>query len=162
MQNRVIVDTSLALKWVLAEEDSGKALVLFAEWAGKQMRLLVPALFAYEATNVIYQYVRKGKMTIDRAKEALAEVSLLVGSSFHSPDPALSLRAMELAHEFGLPATYDPHYLALAEREGCEYWTADARLWNAVKDKLAWVRWLGNYQPPPSPAAAQTGTPGAP
>lgn len=69
---------------------------------------------------------------------------------------------MELAHQFNLPATYDPHYLALAEREGCEYWTADARLWNTVKGKLAWVRWLGDYQLHQPATDAQAGTPDAP
>jgi predicted nucleic acid-binding protein len=29
---------------------------------------------------------------------------------------------------------------------GCELWTADERLYNAVKDELPWVKWLGNYQ----------------
>jgi len=38
-------------------------------------------------------------------------------------------------------------YLALAEREDCEYWTADARLWNAVRGNLPWVHWLGDYRP---------------
>ncbi len=52
---------------------------------------------------------------------------------------------MELAHQYGLPAAYDAHYLALAEREGCEYWTTDERLWNAVKAQLPWVRWLGTF-----------------
>jgi hypothetical protein len=36
--------------------------------------------------------------------------------------------------------------LALAEKEKCEYWTADTRLWNAVADRLPWVRRLSDYQ----------------
>lgn len=32
------------------------------------------------------------------------------------------------------------HYLALAERENCEYWTADIKLLNATGKKLTWVR----------------------
>lgn len=51
--------------------------------------------------------------------------------------------ALALANQFNLSATYDAHYLALAERKGCEYWTADERLWNVVKTQLPWVRWLG-------------------
>lgn len=60
---------------------------------------------------------------------------------------------MDFASRFAQPAAYDAHYLALAEREGCEYWTADQRLWNTVKAALPWVRWLGNYTPasPSSP-----------
>ena len=53
---------------------------------------------------------------------------------------------MELAHRFGLHAAYDAHYLALAEHEKCEYWTADSRLCNAVKAKLPWVHQLSEYQ----------------
>jgi predicted nucleic acid-binding protein len=64
-----------------------------------------------------------------------------------SPDAAVGVRVMELAHRYDLPAVYDAHYLALAEREGCDYWTADKRLWNSVKGMVPWVRWLGDYHP---------------
>ena len=52
------------------------------------------------------------------------------------------LRILELASQFKLPARYDAHYLALAEREQCEFWTADERLYNSVKDQLSWVRFM--------------------
>ena len=61
-------------------------------------------------------------------------------------DREISIRAMEISHRFGLHAAYDAHYLALAEHEKCEYWTADTRLWNTVADKLPWVRRLSDYQ----------------
>ena len=54
-------------------------------------------------------------------------------------------RAWEVAADFGLTTVYDATYLALAELRGCEYWTADERLFNQVKDKLSFVKWLGNY-----------------
>ncbi len=51
-----------------------------------------------------------------------------------------------MTQKFRLPATYEAHYLALAEREACDYWTADERLCNGVKGELSWVRWLGSYR----------------
>jgi predicted nucleic acid-binding protein len=51
-----------------------------------------------------------------------------------------------LAKKFDRPAAYDSHYLALAEMLGCELWTGDRRLYNAVKDELPWVKWLGDYR----------------
>lgn len=164
MIDTVVVDTSVALKWVLDEPDSGVALALLAEWSGANKTVFAPPLITYEAANALYQRVRKGQMSLDRAKAALAQALLVVEimAPRSRQDLALSLRAMELAHQFSLPATYDPHYLALAEREGCEYWTADERLWNAVKGKLAWVRWLGDYQPPQAPASSPAGIPDAP
>ena len=42
---------------------------------------------------------------------------------------------------FNLPATYDAHYLALAEWMEIDLWTADARLVNALKPfKVKWVK----------------------
>lgn len=147
----VVVDTSVAVKWVLAEADSATANALLAEWTAKGISMLAPALFAYEVTNVLRQRVRKGILTPDEAKLALVGMSTLgpaLATSTSQQDVlAASTRAIELAHQFGMPAAYDAHYLALAEHEGCDYWTADQRLWNTVKATLPWVRWLGNYTP---------------
>ena len=46
---------------------------------------------------------------------------------------------LKLKGEEGPP----PRYLALAEFQQCEFWTADERLWNSVKRDLRWVHWLG-------------------
>ena len=31
------------------------------------------------------------------------------------------------------------------ERLSCEFWTADERLFNAVRSQLTWVKWIGNF-----------------
>jgi predicted nucleic acid-binding protein len=147
MKKVVVVDTSLALKWIYDESDSSVALSLLADWTGKRMRIKVPSLLAYEITNSLYQQVRSGKSTIDSAKQNLKD-TLLKGMSFvFLSDLSLSIRALELTHHFGLLATYDTHYLALAEREQCELWTADTRMWRAVKDQYPWVHILTDYSP---------------
>ncbi len=146
MRNTVVVDTSIVIKWVLNEPDSAIALALLRQWSHTRMVIRAPALLIYEVANVLYQHIRKDDETLDSAKQALANVFLVNLEFDFSPDAILSARAIELAHQYALPATYDPHYLALAERENCEYWTADARLWDAVKGKLVWVRSLSDYQ----------------
>jgi predicted nucleic acid-binding protein len=42
-------------------------------------------------------------------------------------------RAIEIAALTGQRASYDSHYLALAERLGCELWTADDRFRDAAR-----------------------------
>ena len=148
MRNVVVVDASIAIKWVLEEPDSDRADTLLAEWINKGKLILAPDLLVYEITNALYRKVRKGEITLERAKEALTEISLTEIEFDFSSDFALSTRALELANYFSLPATYDSHYLALAEREGCELWTADLRMWNSVKGKLDWLRLLGDYPTP--------------
>ena len=145
MRNVVVVDASIAIKWVLEESDSDRAEALLIEWNDKGISIYAPNLLVYEITNALYRKVRKGEITLDRAKEALADISLAEIDFDFSIDFALSTRAMELANLFSLPATYDSHYLALAERKECELWTADTRLWNSIRGKLEWVRWMGDY-----------------
>jgi predicted nucleic acid-binding protein len=85
-------------------------------------------------------------MTADKARQALEDVLFPELELNFLEYAELSKRAMTLAQQYGLPATYDAHYLALAEHEKCEYWTADTLLWNAVRDKLPWVRRLSDSQ----------------
>jgi predicted nucleic acid-binding protein len=56
---------------------------------------------------------------------------------------------MSEAAVVALPAAYDAHYLALAEREQCEFWTADTRFLRAIDGKLPWVHPLADYQSTP-------------
>ena len=42
---------------------------------------------------------------------------------------------------YNLPATYDAHYLALAEWMEIDLWTADTKLVNSLKPfKVKWVK----------------------
>ena len=147
MSGIVIVDASIALKWVLSEPDSSIAKALLLKWNTEGKDALAPGLFAYEITNILYRQVVMGKLSYDEARSLLKKlfsIGILIDFSQYED---ISTQAMELSHRFGLPAAYDAHYLALAEHENCEYWTADARLWNTIRGKLPWVRWLADYQP---------------
>ncbi len=144
-ENSVVVDTSLVLKWIFNEPDSNKALALLARWTKERVVIRVPPLLIYEATNALHQKVRSGKFTLDAAREGLTNLTLKGLVFDFSSALALSLRAMEFAQHFSIPATYDAHYLALAELKDCPLWTADTRMWRAVKDQLDWVHWIGEY-----------------
>jgi len=146
MSDIVVVDASLALKWILSESDSSAAITLLGEWNTRKVEVIAPALFAYEATNILYRQVVVGKLTYDETKKLLAKLFSIGIELDFSHYMNTSARAMEFSHRFGLPAAYDAHYLALAEREKCDYWTADARLWYTIRDKLPWVRRLSDYQ----------------
>ncbi len=146
MKRAIVVDTSIVLKWVLDEPDSATALALLNKWINEGVVIQAPALLTYEVANALYQRVRKGEITVAKAIQALKDVLFpeLVLNFLEYAE--LSKRAITLAQQYSLPATYDTHYLALAEHEKCEYWTADSRLCNAVRDKLPWVRQLNEYQ----------------
>jgi hypothetical protein len=48
-----------------------------------------------------------------------------------------------LIRERGSRTSYEAHYLALAVREDCEFWTGDKGFWEAAKDAHPRVRWVG-------------------
>jgi len=148
MSNVVVVDASIVLKWILNETDSSKALTLLADWNDREIEVYAPSLLVYEVTNALYRHVRKGEIPFYDARRGLTEIIYKVIEFDFPEEPDFNIRAMELGQQFGLPATYDSHYLALAERKECELWTADARLWNSIRGKLVWLRWLGDYPTP--------------
>lgn len=143
----VVVDTSIAIKWAIKEEDSHLALMLLNEWNDKEAVILAPTLLAYEATNALHKQIRKGTLPFEDAQLALNEIIFDIVSFTFSNNASLSIRAIQLAQQFNLPATYDAYYLALAESYNCELWTADTRMWNSLRSKLGWVRWFGDYSP---------------
>jgi predicted nucleic acid-binding protein len=75
----------------------------------------------------------------------LLSTALAIDVSLQTFD-TIHQRAWQLAADFNRPTAYDTHYLALAEHFGCPFWTADQKLFNAVRENLAWVNFLGNYK----------------
>jgi predicted nucleic acid-binding protein len=141
--DEVVVDASLALKWVEEEPYSSDASALLQDWQQRRLRMLAPALFAYEATNALAKRVKRRQLTLELAKERLT--ALLENGPSLEHDVTINLKALEIMERFALPSAYDAHYLALAEARQCECWTADERLWNTVKRDLPWVHWIGHY-----------------
>lgn len=104
----LVVDASVALKWVLQEPDSPLAQALIETEAD----LLVPDFWLGEATNVLWLQVRRKRLTPTEAREGLVLLRAVV-----DPTPTAELNLHEVALEIGLAAnhsTYDTLYLAFA------------------------------------------------
>ncbi len=132
----VCVDASLVVRLLLGPQ-SQEIAALWEQWDQKHRDLVAPTLIYYEISNALYQYERHGKLSADTLAEAF-DVALGLPIRLYS-DSALHLRAIQIARRFTLPASYDAHYLALAEHLGTELWTCDARLVKKVGPDLSWV-----------------------
>ena len=139
----VAVDASLAAKVAFAEQYSVETTALFGLWAGSEFQPVAPPLIIEELTNSVYKRLRRGDISLDDALNALV-VLLELDIEVRDVGPA---QALSLAHEHSLLAAYDGFYLALAKDRGCELWTADERLYNAVRVSLPWVHWIGEFRP---------------
>lgn len=138
----MVVDASIAAKWLFPEEHSIRALNLLTAATRSAQRMIAPPLFPFEVTNTIRRRMRVAGFGIDEAIALIAELRMF-GVGLISLD--LHEEALVLADRYGLPAAYDAHYLALAEELNCDFWTDDRRLLNTLSGRLPFVRWIGSF-----------------
>ncbi|PKB78438.1 MAG: hypothetical protein BZY88_18550 [SAR202 cluster bacterium Io17-Chloro-G9] len=136
---QVCVDASLVVSRLMPEEQSQLAEALWARWQRDQITSFGPPLLYAEVTSVLRQAVFSGRLTSQEGESAFA-IFCDMGIAI-STRSDLHLLAWELAKTYNRPRAYDTMYLAAAQAEGCDLWTGDRRLVNAVD--LPWVRWLG-------------------
>lgn len=144
----VVVDASVALKWVVPEEFSEQAVALLAHQAHQP--LVGPPALLSEVTNTLYQRTRRRdeatRLTPREAEQALAQI-LAIGIQIVSPDDVYE-QAFAFARAHGLPDVYDTLYVVLAEMLGTDFWTDDRKLLQAVRSAAPWVRWIKDYPTP--------------
>jgi len=137
----VCVDASFVIRLLESADPRSAAIQLWTEWHEAERPVVAPTLLYYEIANALHRYVVHGELLPEEASELL-DVALRLDITLYG-DADLHWRALKLAKSFSLPATYDAHYLALAERLGAEFWTADKRLVRTVQKVMPWVRLLG-------------------
>lgn len=131
MDGVVVVDASLAVKWLVDEEDSDVAHTILRFWDDQGVRLAAPYLMPFEVTNILHRKVVGGELTLSDSARLIGRLLRPRLELYQSA--WLHARALELASELRQGASYDAHYLALAEEFGCELWTADRRLHRAAE-----------------------------
>jgi predicted nucleic acid-binding protein len=138
-----VVDAGLITGLVLPLPYSDLAMQRMMAWRQAGIELLAPVLLEYEVAAVLRKAVAARWLTTDLAVEAMGEI-LALNVGCLPPTAALHERALHWAERLGHGKAYDAHYLALAEQEGLELWTADRRLANAARQGgAAWVHWIG-------------------
>lgn len=115
----LVIDASVAVKWVIQEHGTQQALSL------RRHRLFAPELLIAECANVLWKKTRRNELTADEARLA---AGLLQRADIElAPMRALLGPATELAIMLDHPA-YDCTYLTLAESLACDLVTADRKL----------------------------------
>ena len=132
----LIVDASVAVKWVLDEAGDLAARAIIEQ----RVPLVAPELIVAEVTNVAWKRHVNGDITLRQARLIAVEVPR-VFSQLVALRP-LRGRALTIASELR-HAVYDCFYLALAEERDATMVTADRRL----VARLAGSRWEGRCRP---------------
>ena len=138
----MIVDASVVLRAFFPDEEQAQAQALIRDHVSGRVRLAAPTLILYEVTNAVVQAARLGRIT-DEDGEAILVAFDGLGIEM---EPVTWQQVLPLARRFDRSA-YDAAYLALAEAREEPLVTGDLRLYNAVRDRLDWVRWIGGAEP---------------
>ena len=146
MSGFVVVDASLAFKWLVSEENSDKARAISRSWASERIKAAAPYLMPVEVTNALHRRVLRGELAFGDAVRLLEH--LLASGIELRDEPTLHTRALQLASQLRQGAIYDAHYLALADLLGCEFWTADERFYRAAASVSQSVHWIGEFPVP--------------
>lgn len=133
---RYVLDSSVALKWVLPEPDHAQAIKLRDDTRSGLHELLAPDVFPIEIAHSLTRAERQGRLSVVQGWPSWQ----LIMADAPTLHPYLPL----LPRAYGLSSalrtgTYDCLYVALAEREGCELVTADARLVANVAARFPFV-----------------------
>lgn len=118
---KVVVDASVAVKWLFTEEHSEAARQLLAP----RIVLHAPDFLLIEAANVIWKKVRRKE--IPDARPYLEELARMSDAVVLRPSSELVQQAAALSLQLDHPV-YDCIYLACAETEAAPLVTADDRL----------------------------------
>ena len=141
MSGAVVVDPSLSVAWVVEEDQTEMALHCLRDWQARHAQCIAPSLFATECAPALLKCVRRGLFSTASGNLALLELLAVVRVT--PLDAQLAPRAYAIAGHLQLSKAYDSLYAALAEREGCDYWTGDRRFYQTARQHFDWIHWAG-------------------
>ena len=139
----MVVDASLAAKWLVRKVHSDNAYALARSWARAEEYPMAPYFMPVEVANALYRRVTRKEISLQEATSLLGGL-LSTGIESREP-PSVHVKAIELAAELKQDAVYDAHYLAFMEALNSELWTADERFYRAASSGHTQVRWIGSF-----------------
>ena len=137
MPDPLVIDATCAVRLVVPGPAQARYEELIGGWKRAGHDMYAPGLWIYEVTSALCKAVRLGGLMAAEAERCLTQ-ALDLGVQLVAADEEQARSAYAWTVRLNRAAAYDSFYLALAESLGCELWTADQRLCNAVD--LPWVR----------------------
>ena len=132
MTSYVVVDAGFTFKLLVPNPQR--------ELLKELVRQCAPDLWLYELTSILTKMVYFGEMDETDAHDGL-ELALTLGVQLIPPNADQAQKALVWTRRLKRVAAYDSFYLAAAQSLGCDLWTVDQRLVNAVRQP--WVYLAG-------------------
>ena len=140
--DKIVVDSSVVIKWFVVEPFSTEARRILDEYATGALALHAPDLINAEVGNVVWKKHRFQGLAAEDAQQIIDEYRNLTFVLTPTADLLDDAFRLAVTHE---RTVYDALYIALSVREQCHYVTADEKLVNAVSASLPNVLWVANW-----------------
>lgn len=134
------VDTSLWIPYLLPEPLQPQARALITPWLTAGEDLVAPAFAWAEVGSVLRKKARLGFITSAQATEFYDDYCQMPVKYVN--DEAVHTGTWEIAERFSLATLYDAAFLAVAELQSAELWTADQSLLNTLTPCPSYVHLL--------------------
>jgi|SRR5579871_360216 len=135
----LVVDASVAVKWLLPEVGREEALHLQEHYQNETIDLIAPYLLVSEIANVLWKRERRGDLTAQAAQYCFQQFLLDCPVLVESAAVTRSALGLALAHK---RTVYDCLYLAWALARQCDLITADERFFRAMSTVFPCVKLL--------------------
>lgn len=136
----IILDASVAIKWLLPDEQDDYAFQIKNDFADKKILIAVPLLFFYEIGNILKnasKSLRIASKDSIKVYQSFLELEFIVYSS-----KELFKESLQKSLDLDI-SCYDASYVVLAEYLEIAFYTADDRLITKANSK--WVKRLTEY-----------------
>ena len=74
MNGSVVVDASLAIKWLVEEDDSDKAHAVLQSWVAQDITRIAPHLMPFEVANALDRRVLRGELNVGDSTRMIARL----------------------------------------------------------------------------------------
>lgn len=134
------IDTSLWIPYLVPETLEPQARNLILPLLTSNQRFVAPAFAWTEVGSVLRKKVRLGAITIAQAEGFYDDFCQMPVD--YLDNNAIRAKTWAIAQLFSLVTLYDAAFLAVAELESAEFWTADESLLNTLTPCPAYVQKL--------------------
>jgi predicted nucleic acid-binding protein len=139
----ICVDASLVLAFLLPDEEfTEQVKTVLGTWREAQEVMIAPALLSFEVLSGLRLAVYRSRISIEYG-DAYYAAFLRMPIEIRGPN-RLSDQSWDLGKLLNPPRLYDASYLALADIEDCDVWTADRRFVRFVAGRSPRLRWVGD------------------
>ncbi|MBM4135611.1 MAG: type II toxin-antitoxin system VapC family toxin [Nitrospira sp.] len=141
---RLVVDSSVSLKWWLDDEEFiEESRLLLKKVVDGEIELILPELWYCEVANGITTAVRRNRISEKQGKMFIEELQAIPMEQYNIATHINRIYKDAVKYKY---AIYDMVYLAIAELEEIQFISSDERLVNTVKSTKPFVKYVSDLK----------------